>query len=75
MQSGCIYPQVILQMYMNGISCQQLSRRAGIGYATLRRKLRGESGLLLEDALRIREGLGCEGMQLEALFEKRKAHA
>lgn len=75
MQNGCIYPQVILQMYMNALSCQQLSQRAGIGYATLRRKLRGESGLLLEDALRIREGLGCGEMRLEDLFEKRKGRA
>lgn len=72
MQSGCIYPQVIMQMYMNDLSCQQLSDKAGIGYATLRRKLRGESGLLLDDALRIREGLGCGEMRLEDLFRKKK---
>lgn len=75
MQTGCIYPQVILQMYMNNLSCQQLSAKAGIGYATLRRKLRGESGLLLEDALRIREGLGCESMRLEDLFQKKRGCA
>ena len=70
MNGSCIYVQVMLQMYMNNVSCRELSSRTGISYPTLRRKLRGDSDFLLSEALRIKETLNC-GMPLETLFEKR----
>lgn len=70
MNRNCVYVQLMLQMYMNNVSCRELSDLTGISYATLRRKLRGGSEFLLCEALRIKETLHC-GMPLENLFQKR----
>ena len=72
MREQCIYGQVRVQMFLKGYDCKTLAQRAGIGYASLRRKLRGESDLRLAEALAIQEALG-SGMALEKLFESRNA--
>ena len=53
MKEQCIYGQVRVQMFLKGYDCKTLAQRAGIGYASLRRKLRGESDLRLAEALAI----------------------
>ena len=69
-QSGA-YTQVIVQMYLRGMDSHDLSRRTGISYPSLRRKLRGDGSMRLEEAISIRNALGCD-MALEELFTRRK---
>lgn len=72
MKDHCIYAQVLVQMFLKGFDCKTLARRTGLPYSTLRRKLRGESALLLTDALAIRQALG-SSLALEQLFERKEA--
>ncbi|MBQ9944800.1 MAG: hypothetical protein IJO67_10620 [Clostridia bacterium] len=72
MRTQCIYTQVMVQMYMKGWNMRELAGEAGMSYVSLRRKLRGESPVLLEEALSIRKALEVQ-MPLDALFEKRVA--
>lgn len=74
MNSTCIYTQVMLHMYLNDLNLRELSERTGIAYATLRRKLRGETDFLLGEALRVKETLRVT-MPLEELFRKRGEQA
>ena len=71
MNGECQYLQVMVQMYLRGWDSHALAEKAGIPYATLRRKLRGVSPLHLEEARRIRAALGCD-MTLDALFARRE---
>ena len=70
MKEQCIYGQVRVQMFLKGYDCKTLAQCAGMSYASLRRKLRGESALRLAEALAIQKALGC-GLALEKLFERR----
>lgn len=72
MRTQCIYTQVMVQMYMKGWNMRELAREAGMSYVSLRRKLRGESPILLEEAFSIRKALAVQ-MPLDTLFEKRVA--
>lgn len=74
MKSTCIYTQVMLHMYLNDLNLHELSDRTGIAYATLRRKLRGETDFQLGEALRVKEVLRV-AMPLEELFLKRGERA
>lgn len=74
MKSNCIYTQVMLNMYLNDLNLHELSDRTGIAYATLRRKLRGETDFQLGEALRIKEALNVNA-PLEELFLKRGEQA
>ena len=71
MKNECIYAQVMVQMYLNGIDSRTLAEKAGMSYPTLRRKLRGGGSITLEDALSIREALGSD-MPLEKLFQHKE---
>lgn len=71
MRGECIYLQVMVQMYMKGWDSGTLAEKAGIGYPSLRRKLRGASPLHLSEARRIQQALAC-GMTLDALFALRE---
>ena len=70
MKKSCVYMQVMVQMYLQGMDSHDLAQKANISYPTLRRKLRGDGGLGLEEAKRIRQALGCV-MPLEELFERK----
>lgn len=71
MKNACVYMQVLVQMYLQGMDSHDLARKADMSYPTLRRKLRGDGGLSLEEAKRIRRALQCS-MPLEELFERRE---
>ena len=71
MRGECVYLQVLVQMYLRGLDSRRLSERAGMNYTSLRRKLRGQSPLQLEEARRIRAALQCD-VPLEDLFERRE---
>lgn len=66
-----VYAQVIVQMYLQGMDSHTLAEKTGISYPSLRRKLRGDGMLRLEEALSIRQALGCD-LPLEELFARRK---
>ena len=72
MRTQCIYTQVMIQMYMKGWNMRELAGEVGMSYVSLRRKLRGESPVLLDEAFSIRKALEVQ-MPLDALFEKRVA--
>ena len=71
MKRSCIYAQVMVEMYMKGIDSHTLSRRTGLSYPTLRRKLRGDGAIRLEEALKIRLALESD-LPLEQLFARRE---
>lgn len=52
-----------------GIDTITLSQRSGIPYPTLRRRLRGEAGFTLEEAIYIHKVIG-QNLTLEELFER-----
>lgn len=72
MRTQCIYTQVMIQMYMKGWNMRELAGEVGMSYVSLRRKLRGESPVLLDEAFSIRKALEVQ-MPLDTLFEKRVA--
>ena len=51
---------------------RQLAEETDISYVSLRRKLRGESPFMLEEAMKVRSALEVQ-MPLDMLFEKRVA--
>lgn len=69
-----IYLRLMAEMYLRGMDSRTLAVKTGIHYGTLRRKFRGESPLLLDEALRMKTVLGCS-LPLETLFEKRGGKA
>jgi len=69
MRGSCIYSQLMVQMYLAGVDNKTLAQRTGITYSSLRRKLRGQTRIQLEEARLIRGALGCE-MPLDQLFER-----
>lgn len=71
-RGDCIYLQVLVQMYIRGWDSLELSRQTGIAYTSMRRKLRGQSPISLEEARRIQSALNC-GMSLDDLFALRPA--
>ena len=71
MKRSCIYAQVMVEMYMKGIDSHTLSRRTALSYPTLRRKLRGDGAIRLEEALKIRRALESD-LPLEQLFARRE---
>lgn len=66
-----IYPRVMAQMYLKGYDNKRLAKEIGLSYITLRRRLRGDTPIKLEEAARIRDVLDCD-MPLEALFQRRE---
>ena len=52
MPSQCKYAQLLIQMYLKGLSSRELATQANMNYQTLRRKMRGDSPVTLEEALR-----------------------
>ena len=73
MRGTSTYARLMMEMYLKGMDCRSLSEKTGLTYATLRRKMRGSTPLRLEEALRIRNALGCQ-MPLETLFERTSVH-
>ena len=69
MRGECVYLQVLVQMYVRGWNSRELARRTGMSYPSLRRKLRGASPLLLEEAQRVQAALDC-GLTLDQLFAR-----
>ena len=49
MPSQCKYAQLVIQMYLKGLSSRELAAQANMNYQTLRRKMRGDSPVTLED--------------------------
>ena len=70
MRGECVYLQVLVQMYLRGWTSRDLADRAGMSYSSLRRKLRGASPMMLEEARAIQAALDC-GMALDELFARR----
>ena len=70
MSERSIYLRLMAEMYLRGMDSHMLAEKTGIHYGTLRRKFRGQSPLLLDEALRIKEVLQCD-LPLEKLFERR----
>lgn len=70
MKRPSVYAQVMVEMYLKGMDSLTLSRKTGMSYPTLRRKLRGDGAIRLEEAMRIRSALECD-LPLEKLFERR----
>lgn len=70
MRSKVIYPRVLMEMILADLSLLSLADACGIHYVSLRRKLRGDSPLHLDEALSIRKALHCS-LLLEDLFERR----
>lgn len=71
MKQDRAYAQVMVQMYLQGMDSHVLSEKTGISYPSLRRKLRGDGSLRLDEAIRIHRALGCQ-MALEQLFERKE---
>ncbi len=69
MKRDSVYAQVMVQMFLKGMDSHTLSQKTGLSYPTLRRKLRGDGCIRLEEAILIRQALGCE-MPLEELFAR-----
>lgn len=69
MKRDSVYAQVMVQMFLRGMDSYTLSEKTGLSYPTLRRKLRGDGCIRLEEAVLIRQALGCE-MPLEELFAR-----
>ena len=70
MSERSVYLRLMAEMYLRGIDSRMLAEKTGIHYGTLRRKFRGQSPILLDEAMRIKEVLQT-GMPMEKLFEKR----
>lgn len=70
MRGDCIYMQVMVQMYLKGWDSRMLADQTGMSYQSIRRKLRGQSPLHLEEAKRIQRALNC-GMSMEELFTRK----
>ena len=71
MRGECIYLQVLVQMYLRGWNSRELAQKTGMSYTSLRRKLRGASPLMLDEARQIQRVLDC-GMTLDMLFSRKE---
>jgi len=69
MRGTCVYARLMVEMYLAGMDNRALSEKAGITYASLRRKMRGDTPVKLEEARRIRDALKST-LPVEKLFEK-----
>ena len=52
MSERSVYLRLMAEMYLRGIDSRMLAEKTGIHYGTLRRKFRGQSPLLLDEALK-----------------------
>lgn len=71
MKRGTIYHRLMAQMYLKGYDSQRLAEEMEIPYASMRRKLRGDTALKLDEAITIRKILDCDA-PLEELFERKE---
>lgn len=71
MKGQTVYLQVAVQMFMRGIDRKTLAEKTGITYTSLIRKLRDESPITLQEAMKIKKALGTD-MALEELFARRE---
>ena len=62
-----VFPRLSCLMEQQGINGLQLSRLSGVPYPTLRRKLTGESELLLNEAIEIRNAIA-QDRDVDELF-------
>ena len=69
MSEQCVYLRLMAEMYLRGFDSRLMAEKIGVHYGTLRRKLRGQSPLQLEEAMRMKEALQCK-LPLEKLFDK-----
>lgn len=69
MRGSCVYARLMVEMYLAGMDNKTLAEKSGIHYASLRRKMRGDTPIRLDEAARIRTALG-SSLSLEKLFEK-----
>lgn len=69
MRGTCVYARLMVEMYLAGMDNRTLSEKTGITYASLRRKMRGDTPVRLEEAKRIRDALKST-LTVEKLFEK-----
>lgn len=69
MRGTCVYARLMVEMYLAGMDNRMLAEKSGINYASLRRKMRGDTPIRLEEAARIRRALQ-SNLPLEKLFEK-----
>lgn len=70
MKAISVYSCLMAQMYLKGLDTRSLAEKAGLPYAALRRRMRGEGSFKLEEAACIRKILACE-MPLEELFSRK----
>lgn len=68
MREECIYPEIYIQMYRRNLDSKKLSSLTGIGYASLRRKMRGITPFSIDEAKLIQKALNCRAT-LDELFE------
>lgn len=69
LRGSCVYARLMVEMYLAGMDNKTLAEKSMVNYASLRRKMRGETPFRLDEAARIRDALGC-GLSLEKLFER-----
>lgn len=69
MRGTCVYARLMVAMYLSGMDNKALAEKTGMTYSSLRRKLRGQTRINLEEAHRIRNALQCD-LPLEKLFER-----
>ena len=63
------YPVLNAQIALSGMTRNRLAEAAGMHYSTLCRKMRGENGFTIDEAIRIRKVLNSP-LPLEELFRK-----
>jgi len=69
-----VFKNVLLKMNENGMGMCDLADACGMTYPSIRRKLRGEGGITLEECLAVKAALQSD-MPLEKLFERVNDHA
>ena len=69
-----VFKNVLLKMNENGMGMCDLADACGMAYPSIRRKLRGEGGITLEECLAVKAALHSE-LPLETLFERVKENA
>ncbi len=65
-----VYARLMVEMLLQGVDSHALSEKTGMSYPTLRRKLRGDGSIRIEEAILIRSALNSE-LPLEQLFARR----
>lgn len=71
MNHKVVYKTLEMEMIRFGFITVSLAKKIGIKYATMARKLRGETGFYITEAIAIKKALGTD-KTIEELFSKEK---